>query len=118
MQLAPFSTLTKRNRAMPANFNRGRRLGRLVLAGVGCMLLTALSAARAATPSVEQALKLTPMQKDVDYDRPSPAEAARCTIQAEKKAKGQTGWVIRDGDGKILREFVDTHGDNVVDRWS
>ncbi len=38
-------------------------------------------------------------------------------MKAEKH-KGQTGWVIRDGDGKMLREFVDTNGDNIVDRWS
>ncbi len=71
----------------------------------------------AATPSVEQALKLAPTQKDVDYDRPTAEEAARCTIKAEKR-KGQTGWVVRDGDGRTLREFVDTNGDNIVDRWS
>ena len=26
--------------------------------------------------------------------------------------------MIRDENGKILREFVDTNGDNIVDRWS
>ena len=46
-----------------------------------------------------------------------PEDAAKCTIKAEKR-KGQTGWIIRDADGKILREFVDTNGDNIVDRWS
>ena len=69
------------------------------------------------TPSVEQALKLTPIQKDVEYDRPSPDEAAKCTIKAEKLGN-QTGWVVRDGSGTILREFVDSNGDNIVDRWS
>jgi peroxiredoxin len=38
-------------------------------------------------------------------------------MKAEKH-NGQTGWVIRDADGKMLREFVDTNGDNIVDRWS
>ena len=75
------------------------------------------SPARAAVPTAEQALKLAPVQKDVDYDRPTPEEAAKCTIKAEK-GKKQTGWIIRDESGKILREFVDTNGDNVVDRWS
>ncbi len=41
----------------------------------------------------------------------------KCTIKAEK-VDGQTGWVVRDPHGQILREFVDTNGDNVVDRWS
>jgi peroxiredoxin len=70
-----------------------------------------------AAPTADQALKLAPVQKDVDYDRPTPEEAAKCTIKAEK-GKKQTGWVVRDESGKVLREFVDTNGDNVVDRWS
>ena len=41
----------------------------------------------------------------------------KCTIKAEK-IDGQTGWVVRNPHGQILREFVDTNGDNVVDRWS
>ena len=81
------------------------------------LLALAAPAGRSTAPSAEQALRLTPMQKDVDCDRPTPEEAARCTMKAEKH-KGQTGWVIRDADGEMLREFVDTNGDNVVDRWS
>ncbi len=81
--------------------------------GVG--LLCGTAPARAATPTAEQALRLAPVQKDVDYDRPE--DPSKCTIKAEKR-KGQTGWIIRDADGKILREFVDTNGDNIVDRWS
>ncbi len=84
---------------------------------VAAALALAPEFGHAATPSVEQALKLTPLQHDVDYDRPTPEEIAKCTIKADKR-KGQTGWIVRDGDGKILREFVDTNGDNVVDRWS
>jgi thiol-disulfide isomerase/thioredoxin len=76
-----------------------------------------LNAARAATPTVEQALKLAPIQKDVDYDVPTAAEIPKCTIKAEK-LNGQTGWVVRSPSGQILREFVDTNSDNVVDRWS
>jgi peroxiredoxin len=101
---------------MAAKLATSRQLAAMVLCcGSLCSLVT--TSVQAATPSAEQALKLTPIQRDVDYDRPSAAEAARCTIHAEKR-KGQTGWVVRDGDGKMLREFVDTNGDNVVDRWS
>ena len=91
---------------------------RLAASIVAAAALTAGGAAAwGAAPSPVQALKLAPVQKDVDCDRPSPAEAAKCTIKAEKR-EGRTGWVIRDADGRILREFVDTNGDNVVDRWS
>jgi thiol-disulfide isomerase/thioredoxin len=75
------------------------------------------ASAGAATPTIDQALKLAPVQKDVEYDIPSAADIPKCTIKAEKVGN-QTGWVVRGPSGQILREFVDTNGDNVVDRWS
>jgi hypothetical protein len=43
--------------------------------GVFAVALVCLSwPVQAATPSVEQALKLTPVQPGVDYDRPSPED--------------------------------------------
>lgn len=87
------------------------------LVGWACWF-AAGSAALAASPSVEQALKLHPTQKEVEYDRPAaPAEIAKCTIKAEK-ISGKTGWVIRDGAGQVLRNFADSNSDNIVDQWS
>ena len=71
----------------------------------------------AAAPSAEQALKLVPVQSGVDYDRPSPAEAAKCRIVA-KKIDGHVGWVVESPSGVVLRVFVNTNDDNVVDQWS
>ena len=71
----------------------------------------------AATPTAEQALKLVPVQPGVDYDRPSPEVAARCKIIA-KKIDGHVGWIVESPDGVILRKFVDTNDDGVVDQWS
>ena len=71
----------------------------------------------AATTTVEQALKLAPVQQGVDYDRPTPEEAAKCKISVKKDA-GQVGWVVENPEGLILRKFIDTNGDNVVDQWS
>lgn len=73
--------------------------------------------ARAATPSAEQAFKLAPLQPGVDYDRPGPDEAAKCKIEA-RKSNGHVGWIVESPAGMILRKFVDTNGDNVVDQWS
>ncbi len=75
------------------------------------------AAATAATPTVEQALNLTPVQAGVDYDHPSPQDIPKCKITA-KKINGQVGWIVEGPDGTILRKFVDTNGDNVVDQWS
>jgi hypothetical protein len=71
----------------------------------------------AQAPTAAQALRLSPVQKDVTYDVPTEQDAAKCTIKAEKVG-GQTGWAVRDPNGQMLREFVDTNKDNVVDRWS
>ncbi len=101
---------------MPFSFRPLRPLGISVVA-VSALLGAWSSGARAASPTVDQALKLAPIQKDVDYDVPTAAEVPKCTIKAEK-LNGQTGWVVRSPSGQILREFVDTNGDNVVDRWS
>ncbi len=73
--------------------------------------------ASAATPTVEQALNLTPVQAGVDCDRPGAQDIAKCKITA-KKINGQVGWIVEGPDGAILRKFVDTNGDNVVDQWS
>lgn len=87
------------------------------LAGSLFLSLPALAgAANAETPSVEQALKLAPVQKNAEYDRVTPEEAAKCTIKAEKQG-GETGWIVRDAAGQMLRRFADTNGDNVVDLW-
>lgn len=96
-----------------------RNMPRIFLFTVICGLCSAVawSAVKAATPTIDQALKLTPVQKDVDYDIPAPGDIAKCTIKAEKVG-GQTGWVVRSPSGQILRQFVDTNGNNVVDRWS
>lgn len=92
---------------------------RSALVGLSCGLVLAVTAssAWAANPTAEQALGLVPVQKGIQYDRPTGDGIAQCTIKAEK-VDGLTGWVVRDGGGQIIRQFVDTNSDNVVDRWS
>lgn len=92
-----------------------RRKFRLLVA-VALSLLVCGSL-RAATPTVSEALSFQPIQKEVQYDKPEGSDIAKCTIKAEKIG-GKTGWVVRDGNGQMLRNFVDTNGDNMVDQWS
>ena len=84
-----------------------------------CLLSLALSPpwACGGSPSAQQALKLTPVQPGVDYDRPTPEQAAKCKIIA-KRINGHVGWIVETADGVMLRKFVDTNDDNVVDQWS
>lgn len=83
-----------------------------------CIGLGAVWGASAfANPSAEQALRLTPTQKGVEYSRPSAEEAARCKIESKKLDGGASAWVVTDPNGLTLRMFVDTNNNNTVDQW-
>ena len=77
---------------------------------------TAGQAQAAEAPSPQQAMKLTPVQKDVDCTRPSEEEIAACKVLVLNEAR-QSGWVVQDAQGLTLRRFVDTNGDNKIDQW-
>jgi len=82
------------------------------------MLAIPISAAPAgaARPSAADALKLKPIQNDVDYDTPSVERREKCSIDV-LKAGTSSGWEVRDPDGRVLRRFLDTNRDNKVDQW-
>ncbi|BBO35865.1 redoxin family protein [Lacipirellula parvula] len=80
-------------------------------------LVSLASSAQAAAPSVDDALKLAPVQSGIEFDTPSADNAKNCKINPEKIGK-MTAWVVRDPNGVILRQFSDSNGDNVVDTWS
>lgn len=73
--------------------------------------------AAVAAPTAEDALKIEPRTKRVDYDRPAADAAKQCTI-GQEKIEGTPALVVRGPGGEILRLFADTNGNKVVDRWS
>src|SRR5690606_37599308 len=81
------------------------------------LALLSLNASGQAAPTVEDALKLAPVQPDVQYDKPTADEIKACKISPEK-LNGATAWVVRGADGSVLRQFTDSNNDNVVDTWS
>lgn len=82
----------------------------------GLLLAMSVCAFGAETPSVELALTFRPVQKDVEYETPSKDEYGDCQVKVERKGKA-SGWVVIGPAGQVLRRFVDTNGDNVVDQW-
>src|SRR5688572_2454503 len=86
-----------------------------------CLALTLAAAwgygETASAVTVQEALGPVPTQKDVDFDRPAPEEIAKCKVSNER-VDGKTGLVLRNGNGQILRSFVDTNSDNGIDQWS
>lgn len=79
-------------------------------------VLMAPALAVAVEPSVEQALALTPIQSEVEFEKPTPSEMDSCKIRPETEG-GVNAWVVYSGDNHLLRRFVDTNGDNKVDQW-
>jgi thiol-disulfide isomerase/thioredoxin len=73
-------------------------------------------AAWAAKPTAVEALKLVPVQKEVDFDVPEAKEIEKSVVEVETVG-GITGWVVRSDGGQVLRRFLDTNGDNKVDQW-
>ncbi len=92
---------------------RVRRFLLSALLSAGALSGTAM----AQNPSAKDALQLKPLQSDVQYETPEASQQDSCTIKAEKFG-GRNGWVVRDSAGQILRRFVDSNSDNVVDVWS
>jgi thiol-disulfide isomerase/thioredoxin len=92
-----------------------RNLRRIAfLAGTLSSVLFAATASGKPTPA--EALGITPTQQDVDYDLPTKAEIAKCTLDVDSFG-GISGFVVKDPSGEVLRRFLDTNGDNQVDQW-
>ena len=87
-----------------------------LLVSLTALLAVGLEAGAADKPSVEQALKLRPIQTNVEYDIPTRAEAAKSTLTVESVGK-HSGWTVRNEDRVLLRRFIDTNDDNKVDLW-
>lgn len=65
---------------------------------------------------VEQVLAYRPSQPDVDYEIPEPAEIAKCELKVEKEGKG-SAWVVYGPQSTVIRRFVDSDGNKVVDQF-
>ena len=88
-------------------------LALLLLIGGNLQAAPAAAPAKAGPTAAQILAGYQPVQKDVQIDRPEAAEIAKCTIAIDK-----AGYIVRDGNGQMLRNFRDTNGDNTVDQWS
>jgi hypothetical protein len=81
---------------------------------------TTAQAAPPPTPAVF--LGFAPRFPGVECDTPTdPAAIEACKVEPAYDAKKRAvGWLLRDGQGKLLRRFVDTDGDEkrMTDQWS
>lgn len=71
----------------------------------------------AQTPAAADLLARKPVQPNVKYSAPTVAEAAGCKVELLDYSKvasatKPTGYLVRDAQGRIVRQFVDTTGKN------
>jgi thiol-disulfide isomerase/thioredoxin len=71
--------------------------------------------------SPKDLLGLAPiLKKGVEYDIPTdPAAINACKMEFVVNAQKQKiGYTLRDGQGKLLRKFIDSDGNGIMDQWS
>jgi hypothetical protein len=83
---------------------------------IACACSFSATSASAANPTAQEALAIRPVLKDVDYEMPVGKAVDQCTRAVENFGKG-SGWVVHGPAGQVLRRFVDSNGDGVVDQW-
>jgi thiol-disulfide isomerase/thioredoxin len=92
-------------------------IGRIIfLTGFALLVTFSRSLPAADAPSVELALTFKPIQQDIEIETPEKSEYGRCKVEVEQSKKS-SGWIVYGPNGQVLRRFVDTNGDNVVDQW-
>ncbi|WP_187782048.1 redoxin domain-containing protein [Gimesia chilikensis] len=92
-------------------------IGRIIFfTGFALLVTFSRSLPAADAPSVELALTFKPIQQDIEIETPEKSEYGRCKVEVEQSKKS-SGWIVYGPNGQVLRRFVDTNGDNVVDQW-
>lgn len=93
------------------------RAVRTLLAAAWLLGVAPLLASAQQTPA--KLLGWRPSQPGIEYDTPTdPAAIQACKIEHVEKDRKAIGYMLRDGQGKILRRYVDTSGDGKLDQWS
>ena len=82
-------------------------------------LVPIAAGAQSAPPAPGDLLRFRPTLPGVDYDTPAdPAAINACKVETVIKEQKSIGYALRDGQGKLLRRFVDTDGNHKLDQWS
>lgn len=66
---------------------------------------------------LKQALAYRPTQKGVEFDTPTAEETENVRLE-NASTIGQTGFVVRDAENRLLRRFVDSSGNRKIDTWA
>lgn len=93
---------------------------RTLTVAAGLLGMTPFVALGQSKTTPEALLNFKPSLKGVDYEAVTdPAAINACKVEAVTDAnKQQIGFALRDGQGKLLRRFLDTDGNRALDQWS
>ena len=68
----------------------------------------------AVPPTAAAILSFKPKQEGVAIFTPSPEEEAACKVELTKGVKKGSGWVLKDGQGNLVRKFFDSNEDSQI----
>ena len=60
--------------------------------------------------------KFRPLQAGGEIERPEAADVAKCRVEIDR-GRAHTGWKVIGPAGQMLRRFLDTNSNNLVDQW-
>ena len=60
--------------------------------------------------------KFRPLQAGVEYERPDADDVGKCRVAVDR-TRAHRGWKVVGPAGQVLRRFLDTNQDNLVDQW-
>ena len=93
---------------------------RTLTVAAGLLGISPLVAFGQSKTTPEDLLKFKPSLTGVEFENVTdPAAISACKVEAVTDAKKQQiGFALRDGQGKLLRRFLDTDGNRSLDQWS
>ncbi len=94
---------------------RARMLNWLAIFTLAMMCLSGPSV-MAQGVTAEQVLGYRPSQAGIDYEIPEKDDIAKCELKVEKEGKG-SAWVVYGPQSTVIRRFVDSDGNKVVDQF-
>jgi hypothetical protein len=95
----------------------GKRAAKWLLTGAVVLWGSVAPAWAANQPTVQQMLQFKPRQ-DVAVSTPEPDKLDGCKVELVKGARKGSGWVLKDAQGNLLRNFFDSTDRGKPDTWS
>ena len=103
-------------RIFSTNFPRMTRRSLAATVALVCLSSLPTTALAQKTEKLTKALSQKPLQDDVPFDIVPNDKIEKCDIEELTRPDGK-GFLVTGEGGQTLRWFVDTNGDNKLDRW-